>query len=65
MKRPLVLLSIGALLLTGCSAGYNYNPQEIDCKIPPYYSVCAWSVGAELGPESTIEAPRAVARGIQ
>jgi len=35
--------SIAALLLAGCGAGYNYNPLEIDCRTPPWYSVCAWS----------------------
>jgi len=37
------LLSFAALLLAGCGAGYNYNPLEIDCRTPPWYSVCAWS----------------------
>jgi len=41
--RSLLLLSIAVLPLAACGAGYNYNPLEIDCRIPPYYSVCAWS----------------------
>ena len=42
-RRSLLLPSLAALLLPACGAGYNYNPLEIDCRIPPYYSVCAWS----------------------
>jgi len=41
--RSLILLSLAVLLLAACGAGYNYNPRAIDCSIPPYYSVCAWS----------------------
>ena len=42
-SRSLLLLSIVVLLLSACGAGYNYDPLQIDCSIPPYYSVCAWS----------------------
>ena len=41
--RSPLLLSMAVLLLAACGAGYNYNPREIDCRTPPYYSVCAWS----------------------
>ena len=44
-SRLPVLLSIATVLLFGCGAGYNYNPLQIDCRVPPYYSVCAWSKG--------------------
>ena len=43
-RRSLVLLSAAVLLLSACGAGYNYNPREIDCRVPPYNSVCAWSM---------------------
>ena len=44
MRFPsLLLLSLAVLLLAACGAGYNYNPREINCNIPPYSSVCAWS----------------------
>jgi hypothetical protein len=39
----LILVSLAVHLLSACGAGYNYNPRDIDCSIPPYYSVCAWS----------------------
>ena len=42
-SRSLLLLLSAVLLLAACGAGYNYNPREIDCRTPPYYSVCAWS----------------------
>jgi len=41
--RSLLALSMAILLLAACGAGYNYNPREIYCRTPPYYSVCAWS----------------------
>ena len=36
---PLLLL-VAVLLLAGCGAGYDYNPQAINCSLPENAQIC-------------------------